>query len=136
MLGIPDIILLDEPTAGLDVEGRVALHEEILNFKKAGKTIILASHDMSEVEELCDRLAILRDGKIAFLGTAHELTQRPQGAQRLHVRFSSPVGMDGFTACSYQCEERGYSVFEVETLRTDFLNYPWRLRSKTSQSAI
>lgn len=74
LIGNPDIIFLDEPTAGLDVEGRVALHEEIRKLKSQGKTIIMASHDMAEVESLCDRIAILKNGKIAFLGMASELT--------------------------------------------------------------
>lgn len=73
LLGNPDILFLDEPTAGLDVEARNILHGLIKDLKKMGKTIILASHDMSEVEELCDRLAILKDGNIAFLGTNEEL---------------------------------------------------------------
>lgn len=71
----PDIVFLDEPTAGLDVEGRISLHKQIRRLKNQGKTIILASHDMAEVESLCDRIAILHDGKIAFLGTAAELTE-------------------------------------------------------------
>ncbi|MFU0828821.1 MAG: Sulfate-transporting ATPase [Lachnoclostridium sp.] len=69
----PDIVFLDEPTAGLDVEGQVALHEEIFRLKEAGKTVIMASHDMAEVEKLCDRIAILKEGKINFLGTCDEL---------------------------------------------------------------
>lgn len=69
----PDILFLDEPTAGLDVEGQISLHEQIRQLKAIGKTIILASHDMAEVENLCDRIAILSDGKIAFIGTVGQL---------------------------------------------------------------
>ena len=58
----PDILFLDEPTAGLDVEGRLSLHKQIRQLKAMGKTIILASHDMAEVENLCDRIAILSEG--------------------------------------------------------------------------
>lgn len=76
LLSSPDIIFLDEPTAGLDVEGRAALHEQIRKLKAAGKTILLASHDMAEVESLCDRIAILSEGRIAFIGTAWELNER------------------------------------------------------------
>ena len=72
----PDIIFLDEPTAGLDVEGKVSLHNQIRALKKQGKTIILASHDMAEVKALCDRIAILNNGTIAFCGTAPELTDK------------------------------------------------------------
>ncbi|MGI6172430.1 MAG: ABC transporter ATP-binding protein [Christensenellales bacterium] len=71
----PDILFLDEPTAGLDVEGRLSLHEQIRHFKASGKTIVLASHDMAEVETLCDRIAILTGGKIAFLGTVDQLNE-------------------------------------------------------------
>ncbi len=86
----PDIIILDEPTAGLDVEGRVSLHNEIRKLKEAGKTILLASHDMAEVESLCDRLAILKEGRLAFLGTATELTESDYGESRIYLRTRSP----------------------------------------------
>ena len=69
----PDILFLDEPTAGLDVEGQISLHVQIRQLKAIGKTIILASHDMAEVENLCDRIAILSGGKIAFIGTVEQL---------------------------------------------------------------
>lgn len=73
LLNDPDIVILDEPTAGLDVEGRHALHELIRRLKDEGKTILLSSHDMAEVESLSDRLAILKDGVIAFCGSTEEL---------------------------------------------------------------
>lgn len=76
LVGNPDIIFLDEPTAGLDVEGRLALHNQIRNLKAQGKTIVLASHDMAEVEALCDRIAILNGGHISFCGTAAELSEK------------------------------------------------------------
>ena len=73
MMGTYDVVILDEPTAGLDVEGRLSLHKQIRQLKAMGKTIILASHDMAEVENLCDRIAILSEGKIAFIGTVEQL---------------------------------------------------------------
>lgn len=76
LVGNPDILFLDEPTAGLDVEGRISLHDLIRKWKAQGKTIILASHDMAEVESLCDRIAILNDGNIVFLGTTEELSAK------------------------------------------------------------
>ena len=51
----------------------ISLHEQIRQLKAMGKTIILASHDMTEVENLCDRIAILSGGKIAFIGTVEQL---------------------------------------------------------------
>ncbi len=76
LIGNPDIIFLDEPTAGLDVEGKLSLHSLIRQLKAQGKTIVLASHDMAEVETLCDNIAILNDGNITFYGTAAELSDK------------------------------------------------------------
>ena len=87
LIGDPDIVFLDEPTAGLDVEGRLSLHEQIRNLKSRGKTIVLASHDMAEVETLCDRIAILNSGNIVFCGTASELTEK---VGRKYFIHSSP----------------------------------------------
>ena len=75
LISNPDIIFFFFSTAGLDVEGRFALHQEIRKLTNQGKTI-LASHDMAEVESLCDRIAILNEGKIAFCGTATELSEK------------------------------------------------------------
>lgn len=86
LIGNPDIIFLDEPTAGLDAEGRVSLHEQIRKIKSQGKTIVLASHDMAEVENLCDRIAILNHGNIAFCGTAAELTDQIGEKYFIHIK--------------------------------------------------
>lgn len=86
MIGNPDIVFLDEPTAGLDVEGRIALHEYIRTLKNQGKTILLASHDMAEVENLCDSIAILKDGQIAFTGTVTELTEKIGRHYNIHIK--------------------------------------------------
>ena len=89
LIGNPDIVFLDEPTAGLDTLGRVSLHEQIRKLNTQGKTIVLASHDMAEVESLCDRLAILKNGKIAFCGTAAELTDKI--GEKYFIHITSPI---------------------------------------------
>lgn len=94
LIGDPDILILDEPTAGLDVEGRVSLHDAIRRLKAQGKTIVLASHDMAEVESLCDRIAILKDGAIVFIGTAAELTAKAGPRCTIHIK--TPQGEDHF----------------------------------------
>ena len=86
LIGDPDIIFLDEPTAGLDTLGRVSLHELIRKLKSQGKTIVLASHDMAEVESLCDRIAILNNGNIGFCGTAAELTDKIGKKYFIHIK--------------------------------------------------
>ena len=120
LIGNPDIVFLDEPTAGLDVEGRLQLHDEIRKLKKAGKTIVLASHDIAEVEELCDRIAILRDGQIAFIGTASELKNNKknnpdqyqlENAVAIKVKASVDLSESEFTACQFCGIEQEYIVF-------------------------
>ena len=85
LTGDPDILFLDEPTAGLDAEGRVSLHNQLRELKAQGKTIVLASHDMAEVESLCGRIAILNDGSIAFTGTVTELSEQFGKRFTLHI---------------------------------------------------
>ena len=91
LIGNPDILFLDEPTAGLDVEGRLSLHDQIRRLKAAGKTIVLASHDMAEVETLCDRIAVLKDGDIIFCGTASELTEKIGQKYLIHVKTNQGI---------------------------------------------
>lgn len=116
MIGDPDILFLDEPTAGLDVEGRVALHAEIKELKKRGKTVVMSSHDMTEVEELCDRLAILNNGDIGFIGSVYELTKKKQDKYRMHIKFSNPLEMKDLISCSYLGEHQNYQLFETNKL--------------------
>ena len=124
LIGNPDIIFLDEPTAGLDVEGRVALHERIRALKTQGKTIILASHDMAEVEELCDRIAVLKDGKIAFVGTVDEFTV--MGGKRRIIRIKTAVGQEDYEtediaetllAALTEYRRKGIPISEIQTDR-------------------
>ncbi|MNP45625.1 Fluoroquinolones export ATP-binding protein [compost metagenome] len=69
----PKFLLLDEPTSGLDITAINEVHKFIQDSKKEGKTIIFSSHTMSEVQKLCDRVAILHKGKIMDIGTQDEL---------------------------------------------------------------
>jgi sodium transport system ATP-binding protein len=75
----PDIMLFDEPTTGLDVSAIRNVHDFIMDCRAEGKTIILSSHTMSEVEKLCDRIGIIHKGKLAAQGTIAELTQQHNG---------------------------------------------------------
>lgn len=86
LISDPDIVFLDEPTAGLDVQGRASLHDQIRRLKAQGKTIVLASHDMAEVEALCDRIAVLNYGEIVFCGTANELTETMGNKYFIHIK--------------------------------------------------
>jgi ABC-2 type transport system ATP-binding protein len=70
----PPVLFLDEPTSGLDVASRAELHRLMHDLRDAGATIILATHDMAEAEQMTDRVAILLRGRIAAMGSPLELT--------------------------------------------------------------
>lgn len=82
----PQALFLDEPTAGLDVATRVELHDMMRELQSAGTTIILATHDMAEAEEMSDRVAILLKGKIVSIGTPLEITATGEGLTKISVR--------------------------------------------------
>ncbi|HEX2327138.1 MAG TPA: ABC transporter ATP-binding protein [Candidatus Angelobacter sp.] len=71
----PDLLILDEPTSALDPIGRLQVREIILRAREAGKTVFLSSHLLSEIEQICDRLAIVIKGKVARIGTISELLE-------------------------------------------------------------
>jgi len=82
----PQVIFLDEPTAGLDVATRVELHDLIRELQVQGTTTILATHDMAEAEVMSDRVAILLNGKIVSVGTPMEITAAGAGLTKISVR--------------------------------------------------
>ena len=82
----PQVLFLDEPTAGLDVASRVELHDVMRERRAEGSTVILATHDMAEAEEMADRVAILLRGRIAAIGTPREITATGAGLTRISVR--------------------------------------------------
>lgn len=85
-LNSPEVLFLDEPTAGLDPESRARTWEVVRELKKAGTTVILTTHYLEEAEELADRVAIMHEGRIAVEGTVAELvSQSPAG-----ISFSLP----------------------------------------------
>lgn len=74
LLNEPDLLVLDEPTEGLDLEGRRLLRQVIARQRERGNTVILISHVLPEIEQLCDRVAVVRRGGLAFVGRVAELT--------------------------------------------------------------
>ncbi|MGH9556530.1 MAG: ATP-binding cassette domain-containing protein [Terriglobales bacterium] len=75
LMNDPELLLLDEPTSALDPLARVAVRELLLRARQAGKTVFLSSHQLSEVELICDRVAIVHRGHIARLGTISGLLE-------------------------------------------------------------
>src|SRR2546423_11095990 len=77
----PDLLILDEPTSALDPLARVAVRELLLKAREEGKTIFLSSHLLSEVELVCDRVAVLHRGRLARLGKTADLLQSRDKAE-------------------------------------------------------
>jgi ABC-2 type transport system ATP-binding protein len=110
----PSVLFLDEPTAGLDVATRVELHNIMREQREAGSTILLATHDMAEAEELADRIAILLNGKIVTVGTPMEITATGAGLTKVSVRTqnSSLSASDiAIPAVSKRASKDEYSIF-------------------------
>jgi ABC-2 type transport system ATP-binding protein len=73
LVGDPDMVFLDEPTTGLDIEARDRAWETVQALREAGKTVFLTTHNMVEAQRLCDRVAIMHSGQIAAIGTPGQL---------------------------------------------------------------
>jgi lipooligosaccharide transport system ATP-binding protein len=91
LINEPRILLLDEPTTGLDPQGRHIVWDEIRSLRKQGVTIILTTHYMDEAAALCDRILIIENGKIIEAGVPHELIKKHVGEDVLEVEYDEAV---------------------------------------------
>ena len=89
LIGRPEVLVLDEPTAGMDPAAKQATRERIAALRAAGTTILLTTHELGDVELLADQVAVLDRGRIVAFGTPAELTGA--GAPRVRFRVSSPL---------------------------------------------
>jgi ABC-2 type transport system ATP-binding protein len=92
----PDLLILDEPTSGLDPLVQQTFYEVIREAKAEGRTIFLSSHILSEVEKTCDRVAIIRDGRLAKVDRVEAL--RDLAHHQVELRFSGDVPVGAFAA--------------------------------------
>jgi ABC-2 type transport system ATP-binding protein len=110
----PPVLILDEPTAGLDVASRTELHSLMQELKTQGSTLILATHDMAEAEKMTDRVAILLHGKIIATGSPRELTSKGSGMTKVSVRTEDSLlhqHDETFPAVSQQAVKEEYTIF-------------------------
>jgi ABC-2 type transport system ATP-binding protein len=110
----PPVLILDEPTAGLDVASRTELHSLMQELKAQGSTLILATHDMAEAEKMTDRVAILLHGKIIATGSPRELTSKGSGMTKVSVRTEDSLlhqHDETFPAVSQQAVKEEYTIF-------------------------
>ena len=87
LINEPDILLLDEPTTGLDPQARHVVWDRLFRLKQRGVTLVLTTHYMDEAEQLCDRLVVMDAGKIAAEGSPRELIERYSTPEVLELRF-------------------------------------------------
>jgi lipooligosaccharide transport system ATP-binding protein len=91
LINEPEILLLDEPTTGLDPQARHVVWDRLFRLKQQGVTLVLTTHYMDEAEQLCDRLVVMDGGRIAAEGTPRELIERYSTAEVLELRFPPAV---------------------------------------------
>ncbi|WP_414660988.1 ABC transporter ATP-binding protein [Horticoccus sp. 23ND18S-11] len=89
----PQLVFLDEPTTGLDPQTRHELHAAILQMKRDGYTVLFTTHYLDEAEQLCDRVAIIDQGRIVASGTPRELIAEAHGLQSVSLVTSRPVDL-------------------------------------------
>jgi lipooligosaccharide transport system ATP-binding protein len=91
LINEPDLLLLDEPTTGLDPQARHLVWDRLYRLKQGGTTLVLTTHYMDEAEQLCDRLVVMDKAKIVAVGSPRELIDQYSTREVLELRF--PVGV-------------------------------------------
>jgi ABC-2 type transport system ATP-binding protein len=122
MLNDPQVLFLDEPSAGLDPQARLEIHELVQDLRREQRTILLTTHYIEEAEKLCDRVAIVDHGKVIALGTPRELKQRSGAVTRIAVRMARPEAngalskLEGVAECRTEADD--YLLYSTRVPRT------------------
>lgn len=90
LINDPELVILDEPTTGLDPQARHLLWERLYGLKRRGVTLIITTHYMDEAEQLCDRLVVMDEGRIVDVGSPQALIERHVTAEVVELRFADP----------------------------------------------
>jgi len=91
LVGRPEVVFLDEPTAGIDPSGRQLVRQIVADLKTAGLAVIVTTHDLEEAEKVADKVVIIDRGRVVAAGTPVELMRSAGSAE---IRFGAPVGLD------------------------------------------
>jgi ABC-2 type transport system ATP-binding protein len=110
MLGSPEIMIMDEPMIGLDPAGTAHLREAFREHARNGGTILMSSHMMSEVEDICSSVGLIHSGRLLLKGTVKELVRKVLGADEVRVEAK------GLTAGAMDSVRRIDGVLEVEEI--------------------
>jgi ABC-2 type transport system ATP-binding protein len=115
----PPIIILDEPTAGVDVELRKNLWENIRSLRKLGVTIILTTHYLQEAEELCDRVGIIHKGNLIALDTTENMLNKIQ-TKTIKFEINKRIVLDDINDKNYNILTKTDSEFKIEYNKQEF----------------
>jgi ABC-2 type transport system ATP-binding protein len=110
LIGSPQILVLDEPMIGLDPAGTAHLREAFREFAKKGGTILMSSHILSEVEDLCSSVGLIHSGRMLFRGTAKEMVGKMLGAEEVRVEAK------GLSEATIEALRKVDGVVRVETV--------------------
>ena len=103
----PELVILDEPTTGLDPQARVLIWRQLLDLRRRGKTLLLTTHYMDEAQRLCDQIVIIDHGQVLDRGSPAELIDRHVKGHVFEVQKPLPDGLDGHR---WECEDIGDAV--------------------------
>ncbi len=92
LLNDPQVLFLDEPSAGLDPQARLEIHELVLDLRREQRTILMTTHYIEEAEKLCDRVAIVDEGRIVAMGTPREIQERALAHSTIEIELAAPLG--------------------------------------------
>ena len=92
LLNDPQVLFLDEPSAGLDPQARLEIHELVLDLRREQRTILMTTHYIEEAEKLCDRVAIVDEGRIVAMGTPREIQERALAHSTIEIDLGAPLG--------------------------------------------
>jgi ABC-2 type transport system ATP-binding protein len=110
MVHDPDMLILDEPTAGVDPTGQIEVRQIILDLAARGKTIFFSSHNLDEVQRICNRIALINHGVIQLYGETEQL-QKQMGKGEIHLETSEPVPEQILSEMKVQ---QGIKVIEIK----------------------
>jgi ABC-2 type transport system ATP-binding protein len=111
LINQPEIIFFDEPTTGLDPQVRQEIHKLIAELRDSRRTIVLTTHYIEEAERLCDRVAIVDEGRVVATGSPLEIQQKVMGATRVELRTTQPLPGDPPASAGlsdWTLEEKGH----------------------------
>jgi len=110
LLNEPELLILDEPTTGLDPQSRQQIWQRLDELRRQGMTILLTTHYMEEAAQLCDRLVILDNGRILVEGTPASLVAQHAGRELLEVRQPDAAVREWLVAAGVALEDLGYRL--------------------------